>query len=354
MGDAIWDERAPRRRSAPEYAPPLPEPPVGVRVWPVTGPQDGVQLPRQYSYWANAWTSGDLIYVFNGGQDGGVRFFSVHRQTGEVLRLGTLLPHYGGTGEGWSWDRDGRIVLCDGPRLRRVSPFTSEDTILCDISGTHPGCQLWQAHASADGRTHSATVQQIVPEGSYPKLGTLCVRDGAQRFYPAVGALDESQIDPSGRFLLIKETRQRDRPRLDNRILDLDAQTDTWLLDEDGAVGHSDMGAGFVVGEDDQLGACTRRRLDAPHTQPLPLFPTRNLGYVAVRGGRCLHSGESHLSLVDLGGGGVTPLLAHGNQNPSGDYDDRVKANLSPDGRVVCYMSNASGRREVYVAVLEG
>jgi hypothetical protein len=80
------------------------------------------------------------------------------------------------------------------------------------------------------------------------------------------------------------------------------------------------------------------------------LFTTWNMGYVSLRGGRCLHSDATHLSLVDLESGQRTPLVAHG--NVGNDYDSRVKANLDPTGRVACYMTNDGRRFDVWLLAL--
>jgi len=301
----------------------------------VTDARDGELVPRMYSYWSNAVIRDGAVLVFNGHADGTVHFWRVDIASRQVDRLGALLT-YTGEGEGWFWDREGRLIVLDGPRLRRVGPFSpDQDEVVLDISETHPGCDLWQPHASEDGSFYSATVRQLTTEGPYQPIGTVVGSMQAQRFYRAEGELDESAIDASGRFLLIKETFQRDKPRLDNRILDFERGTDRWLRDEDGAIGHADMGAGFVVGEDDQAGACVRLDLDT--FDRVPLFSTWNMGYVSVRGERCLWSSDTHISLVALDGSGVTPLVEHG-AHAGNEYDQRVKASLDPSGRVACYM----------------
>lgn len=364
MGDAVWDDRAPGPRKPPAgsdgggsgipnpetsepgtgQTPPLPPSSVPIRV---TDDRDGAIENRVYSYWPNAWVRPDGVIVAFVGE----RFFLIQPATGEVDRLGVprALQPYPATGEGRYWDAEGRIYLLDGPRLRRVEPFAGEDVVVFDITN-HPGCDLWQAHSSDDGATHSATVRQIVADGPYPKIGTVVYRGHSQRFYAAEGTLDESQVDASGRFVIIKETFLRGgRERLDNRFLDLETGASDWLWDEEGAVGHSDCGPGFVVGEDDQIGACVRLSL-LDRSERRALFSTWNMGAVSVRRGRCLLSDATALSLVALDGSGVTPLLSHG--MTGGGYDYQVHANLSPCGRVAAWVSNVAGRMDLYLFVL--
>ena len=325
-------EPLPSPAPVPGTPPPEPALPLsrGIKIIPVTNASDGEFVPRMYSYWSNAWLHDRHAYVFAGHVDGMPRFFKVDLGIGSVEPLGPMLG-FTGTTEGWCWTSDGWIMLCDGSRLLRVSPFTNEARVVFDIAESHPGCILWQSHSSDDGQTHSATVKQIVNDGAYPAIGTVVFRHGREEYFPAQGDLDESQIDPTGTYLVIKEDD-------DNRVINLSTRHTQILRDRDGAVGHSDCGPFLLVGEDNIHGACVRWDLNQPLTpgRRVELFSTWNMGYVSIRGGRCLHSGETHISLVALDGSGETPLLDHGVR--SNDYDARVKANLDPSGRVATYM----------------
>jgi hypothetical protein len=377
-GTPIWDRfsyEAGLGESRPPAAPPpslppaapLPTPPspeaVGApRLIQLTDTSDGHIPPRMMSDKANAWVDGQTALVFCGHEDGLARFFRVGLITGQVQRLGSLSVPYRGETENWYWLPDGSLILIEGPRLRRLT-FAGEDRrlasdeIVLDISSSHPGCDLWQASSSDDGQVHAATVRQIVAEGSYPKIGTVVQRSGQQIFFDAIGTLDESQLTRNGRQILIKENRGSGD---DNRLINLDTSDTQWLRDQDRAMGHSDCGPDFVVGEADKPdpGMCGWWDLTKPLTPERfhPLFPTLNMGYISARGGRILHSGDTHLSWVNRQTGEVTLLLAHGGGSA---YDDRVKANLDPTARVACFMSSFGGsrrgtvgRREVYLAVL--
>lgn len=322
-----------------------PPPSVGRRVIKVTDESDGRLLNRMYAYWSNAWVSGGSAYVFVGHEDNHPRFFRVNLSTGAVDRLGSLVP-YIGEAEGWYWDEEGWIYLIDGPRFRRFNPFSGEDRVVYDISSSHPNCVLWQPHSSQGGRTHSATLQRIVSEGSYPKLGTITFHNGQLKFHEAVGDLDESAL--AGKYLVIQE---RINGSDDNRIINLDSNEERRITDHDRAVGHSDCGDGFVVGEADKPdpGACVY--VDLNTLEKRILFLTLNMGHVSVRNGRCLLSGPTHLSLVDLGSGSLTALVEHG--MVGSDYDHQVEGNLDPSGQVAAYMSNnGSSRFDLSILVL--
>lgn len=320
-------------------------------VFRVTNEQDGELVPRMYSYWANAVILGGSAFVFVGHRDGRPKFFEVNLETGAVTRHGARVA-YSGEAEGWYWDAVGWIYLTDGPQLRRVSPSSGADEVIVDISETYPGCDLWQAHSSDDGQTHSATVRQMVSDGAYPKIGTVVCRRGKVDFYPAIGTLDESALTPDGDYLVIKDGENN----YVFAVADGLTSPPRIIPDSGGALGHSDVGHGFMVGEADkpEPGGCVI--WDLRTWTMRTLFATRNMGYVAVRGNVCVHSSDTHLNLVPLDGSPITPIVAHGNvgvpQTHPEYYDRRVKANLSPCGRLVCYMRHDGTRYDVFLVFL--
>jgi hypothetical protein len=325
-----------QRRPSPPASPP---PVTGDRrVIQITHSQPGEIPNRQYPYWSTAWVDGASVVVFVGHVDGHPRFYRVARNGSAVTPLGALVP-YAGTGEGWYFDAQGRVTLCDGPRLRRVNPFTGEDTVLFDISDAYPGCDLTQAHSSSDGETHSATVRRIVSDGPYLKIGTIVCRYGQLLpLFEAQGELDESTVDASGRYLLIQESG-------DNRVIDLDTRDERRIADADGALAHVDVGAGFAVGEADkpEPGQCAY--LDLASLAWRPLFYTRGMGHVSVRGQTWLLSDDTALSLIDPATGDRRHLLDHGmvvppNPTPDEKYNHQVFAPLDPTGLGVVLISN--------------
>lgn len=343
-------------RSAPVIAPVVavaaPHVSAG-HVYRVTDASDGEIIPRMYSYWANAWVSGTVAHVF-AGTSNGPRFFDVDLASGAVTRRGNLID-YGGTTEGWFWNARGQITLTDGPRLRRVNPFVpSDDVVVLDITTTHPACDLWQAHSSDDGETHSATVRQITSEGAYQAIGTIVVRHGQREFVAAIGSLDESQVTSDGAYLVIKETIDG---LLVNRVIELSTGIERRLANW-GAVGHSDVGASLLIGESSpqQPGGLPAAAVAYDLTQPLTptnrrvLFQTWNMGHIAIRGATWLLSDAVDLNLIDSTGR-VTPILAHGMVGD--DYGHQVKANIDPSGRIATYMTNnGTARQDVYLLVL--
>ena len=104
-----------------------------------------------------------------------------------------------------------------------------------------------QMHSSSDDRVHSATVQ----DSSWRMTGCVAYLEDSRRavYVAAKGDYDECQIDKSGRWLVIKEDVDG-RDGEDNRIIDLQSGGEQVFLDRDGAAGHSDLGYGYLVAED--------------------------------------------------------------------------------------------------------
>jgi hypothetical protein len=122
------------------------------------------------------------------------------------------------------------------------------DTVF-DITGHFgSGREVWQAHSSNDDLVHSATLRVA---GSKQYLGCMVFQEatGTFSFFPAKGTFDECHIDKSGRYLMILDNVDR-RNGLDNVIVDLATGAETIVYDENGGVGHADMGYDYVVGAD--------------------------------------------------------------------------------------------------------
>jgi hypothetical protein len=231
---------------------PSPYDTTGIRVTNVEDCPGGID-PIGYSYWSqinNHRRGTELLVVIGlnrqrGGQ--GPTLFAVDKATGDVERHAPLFdlshPLSWSTGEGWyfSATRPTILYLPVGNELRRYDVLTHESE---SVFTSDPGTYLWQCHSSADDRVHSATLRR---NDTYEMLGAITYREdrGQRRTFEARGAFDECQIDKSGVWLVIKENDH-------NRILDLETGIERLLRDEEGAVGHSDCGYGYLIGEDDR------------------------------------------------------------------------------------------------------
>jgi hypothetical protein len=211
-----------------------------------------------YSYWRNInnHVGSDTMLVVLGLRGRGPTLFTYNKNTGETRNAGALFEansaFAAGTGEGWyfSASRPNAYYVNDTQRMLRYDVIAKTFETVFDIRN-HLGAdkRIKQMHSSNDDRVHSATVQ----DGSWNVLGCAVYNEngGGFTFVKAIGDFDECQIDKSGRWLVIKENVDN-RFNEDNRIIDLQSGTETVLYDQDGAAGHSDVGYGYIVGEDDK------------------------------------------------------------------------------------------------------
>ena len=228
-----------------------------------------------YSYWNNInnHVGSDTMLVFLGLErrkgGAGPTLFSVNKRSGETQNHGAIFPpdspHSWATGEGWYFSRtlQHALYINEGPRMLRYDVQSKAFETVFDVSGEFPGRYIWQMHSSNDDRVHSATLRD---GSSYQMLGCVTYRADSRRlqFFPKKGDFDECQIDKSGRWLVIKENLDG-RNGEDNRIIDLDTGAEHVLSDENGAAGHSDIGYGYLVAEDNfnaQPGAVRVWRFD--------------------------------------------------------------------------------------------
>jgi hypothetical protein len=204
------------------------------------------------------------MYIFVGLDrnrgGGGPTLFSLDKTTGTLVKVGPLFAANdarswtSGEGSYFSATSATMLYVRDGTKFIRYDVLTRTSSTVFDIS-TATGIfgssrSLWQLHSSNDDRVHSFTVR--LDGGTYAMIGCGAYLETSQqfKFFPTLrGNFDECQVDKSGRWLMIKEDVDG-RNGNDDRIIDLQTNSETVLLDENGGMGHSDMGFGDVVGAD--------------------------------------------------------------------------------------------------------
>ena len=219
-------------------------------------------LPVGYSYWRNTnnHVGSNTMLIFLGltTQRGGPgpSLFAYDKTTGAVTNRGPLFdassPFRHATAEGWyfSGTRPTALYMLDGPRLVRYDVVARTFQTVFDVTAPYgSNSYIWQPHSSDDDRVHSVTLRD---RSSNARLGCLVYREDTRNYsyFPAMGGFDECSVDKSGRWLVILDDVDG-RYAQDNRIINLDTGAETVLLDEQGAGGHSDLGNGYLVGEDD-------------------------------------------------------------------------------------------------------
>ncbi len=241
-------------------------------------------FPVGYSYWSNTnnHVGGDTMLIVLGldPKRGGTgpTLFSYNKAADTVKNLGPLFnpssPFYSHSTEGWYFSaNDPGMLYVYGysPEFRRYDVFSKKLTTVYD-AGARFGSDkvIFQPHSSADDRTHSATLEcknpgctdgtRVATKGE-EMMGCLVYSETTRKFsyFPRKGRFDECQLDRSGRWLLILEKVNELHPDgFDNVIVDLSTGAERTLLynqqkiraTEYGAVGHVDMGYGYVVGGD--------------------------------------------------------------------------------------------------------
>jgi hypothetical protein len=230
-----------------------------------------------YSYWANMnnSTGSNLMYMFVGlekayGTGDGINIFSLDKTTGSVVKVGSLFPandrrsYWSGEGFYFSPVRPSILYVKSStdPFLQTYDIFTHTTQTVFDISSA-PGVAVFganryitQVHTSNDELNHSFTVSDT--SNYYPTgCGVYLGASNTFKFYPIPAGstdYDECQIDKSGQWLLIKE--QLDNvDDVDSRVINLSTNQQTDYLNQvingvNNAVGHSDVGFGYVVGFD--------------------------------------------------------------------------------------------------------
>jgi len=343
-----------------------------------------------YSYWRNInnHAGSDTMLVFLGLDrnrgGGGPTLFSYNKNSGETRNLGPIFgsesPFAWSTGEGWyfSGSRQTALYVNDSTRLLRYDVVTKAMETVFDVR-EHLGAdrRIKQMHSSTDDTVHSATVQ----DSSWNMVGCVAYNESTRRatFVARNGDYDECQIDKSGRWLLLKEDVDG-RDGEDNRIIDLQTGSEQVFLDRDGAAGHSDMGHGYLVAEDNmsqtpgaarvwQFGQDLRASGQGTMVYNLANWEaSAGLGHVSHANARagvpvsqqmaCNSSAErSNLPRVNeivcfrLDGSrnvlvvapNMTDLNAPG--GGSDDYSKRPKGNVDPTGEYFVWTSNTGTNR---------
>src|SRR5688572_12143621 len=206
-------------------------PGYGTRGIRLTGPRDGLVRPIGMSYWPNVNHHAgrpELLAILSLNDT--LTLFSVDKGSGRVHKVRALPFHVTGEGCYWSFREPHTIYVPQANRLVAYDVVSGQGR-----DAVTAAAPIRQCHSSADGRAHSFTIEGAAG----------VARDGAIRVFRPQAAYDECQIDKSGRWLLIKEGEG-------NRIVDLDSSNEFVITNAAGAVGHSDMGWGYVVGEEDQ------------------------------------------------------------------------------------------------------
>lgn len=202
----------------------------------LTNASDGSVRPVGMAYWPilnNATGRGELLAFVS--LDDVLTLFAIDKNTLAVSRIGSLPFHTTGEFCYWSFEDADVLYVPDGTRLFRYNVRSHQIEVAVEAPS-----EIRQCHSSRDGRVHSMTLDG----------GPAVFRNGRIERFRAQGDYDECQVDKSGEWLLSKEAGPDGETG--NRIIHLASGREWYLTKRACAVGHSDMGWGYVVGEDNQ------------------------------------------------------------------------------------------------------
>ena len=214
-----------------------------------------------YSYWRNMnnHVGSDTMYIYLGlsQANGGPTLFSYNKVTDVVTKVGPLFdvgsPFRAETGEGWYFSAtnptmlyitrwgNNQFVRYDVVARTFQTVFDVDNCLLCGLPGTRA---VWQVHSSDDDKIHAFTVMDKLTSAY---LGCAIYNEPTKQFtyLPRIAtSYDECNLDKSGHYLMMLDG-QAD---LDNYIHDLQSGTLWIILDQNGRLGHLDMGDSYAAG----------------------------------------------------------------------------------------------------------
>src|SRR6185503_12112722 len=208
-------------------------------------------------------------------------------------------------------------------------------------------------------------------------LGCLVYHEDTAQFqyFPKIGEFNECHVDKSGRWLLSLEDIDG-LYDLEMRIFDLQTGTERMVMDQAGAVGHADMGFGYMIGDDNWNSRANAMRVWDFAQNPLSgRLVSYNLDWSAPAPNHTSHGNArpgvpasdqyacgSSASRADAIWGNeiicfrldgslnvlvVAPVMTDLNAPGGGsdDYVKRPKGNLDVTGQYFIWTSNAGGNR---------
>jgi hypothetical protein len=328
----------------------------GSRAIQVTSASDGKACYNAYSYWPSfnkdstkffiACDEKPVLYSFDP-----INFKIISKQ--DLFAAGANPDWQDAI---WSGTSANILYAQRGLKLWAYNTASRTYALVKDFSGELPGKYLWQMSKSVDDSRFAFTLEDV--NNNYARTAYM-VWDKTQDkiiYQRAVSALDEVQLDKSGRYLVVK-TGVEGKGKVRMTVVDLNTQTATDLLDN---------GLGTLLGYDNWNNSFTIRNLSDPHnyktifslgndwTQAAHisfLGNDENWALVSLYTPGGLKAGKYHdeIILVSTNGSGKVKELVK-THSVIKDYWDTPRANISRDGKFVIFSSNwDSLRRDVYL-----
>jgi len=356
--------------SLPNAGASVQDPTFGTTIVRITDSGDGSDCTTAYSYWPSFNADSTRLHM---SCSSGTLLFDFAPATAQASNRRPLFakPTPNGTTPNWEdaiWsDVDPDLLFAhDTQRLWKYDVAGESYTLVKDFSSVLGSGHVRQMSKSANDDVFGFTTQ----DASFAATGGLAYRasDDAVLVQLSQAGLDEVQVDKTGGWLVLK-TGNQGAGAIEVKVANLGTQAVEDLSDDgpDFAPGHSDNGAGIVVGADNWNNHVTFRRLSTPHAHTTVLDLASDWGqdfHVSM------HASDDAWALLSLYESGAhTPGLFHdeivqvktdGSQevrrlahhhSQFSDYWDSPRGNVSRDGCFIAFTSTwgPSGRRDVFV-----
>ncbi len=264
----------------------------------------------------------------------------------------------------WSGASENLLYGHAGLKLWAYDVRAKEFKLVRDFNAELRSGLLWQMSKSADDNVFAFTKR----DAAYRNVGYMVWRRDQNRIVKneTLANLDEVQLDKSGRFLLVKANIEAGR---DAQIVWLESDKTQSLTDKepDYSPGHSDNGAGVIIGYDNDGNRVLKRSFDRPR-EFISLLSLENdwsqamhismlaedetWALISTYSTSTAGNGAFHDEILQVktDGSGAIRRLAH-HRSRYGEYYDSPRANISRDGKFIAYTSNweGSGRRDVFI-----
>ncbi|MFP5264745.1 MAG: fibronectin type III domain-containing protein, partial [Blastocatellia bacterium] len=243
------------------------DPVFGTTIMRVTDQNDGAFNVTNYSYWPSFNKDTTRLYIIAGGQTALYSFDPVNFRISNKRRLFLSNPPTGAVPDAedaiWSGADPDVILGHDGLKIWAYNVAANAYSLVKDFAGELPAGYISQMSRSIDDNVFAFTLKNasggLVGYAAWRRSDNSIYRVDTQN-------LDEVQVDKSGQYLVVKQDPAR-AAGVEVRVVDLQTRAAEDLMDSapDYAPGHSDNGAGSVVGGDNWQNRVTHRRLSSPH-----------------------------------------------------------------------------------------
>jgi hypothetical protein len=357
--------------AAPQIGRAFTDPTYGTKIIQVTSALDGTNCIDSYSYWPSFNSTSTKFFITC---DGKPIVYKFSPKTFKILSkesLFTNLPEslaLNSEDALWSDKTPDTIFARANLAIWAYDTAKHSAKILKDFSSDFPDKVIFQMSKSLDDNRFAFTIRD--PSQDYKPSG-YAVWDRKQDkiiYQKDVAALDEVQIDKSGKYL-VEKTGQEAEGQIRMNIVNLNTLETTSLTAgaPDFALGHSDNGSGVMLGYDNWNNQFTLASLSNPQNKKVILdlksdwTQASHISFLAngdkkalislyANGvaGKSLYSGEIILANTD-GSGKVKHILKH--NSVYREYYDTPRANVSRDGKFGIFTSNwgSTTRRDVYI-----